>query len=123
MNFLKVLPINKNCALTFTNERPSLSCRNTTSFSASKDDKNEEEEEKESNVEAGAAAVLLEESACAKEACACKDGEPNPEFTRFLSFERRESRAPRLAFPAVVSAPATGGDKLMDEKLPVRNKK
>ena len=111
-----------NGALTLTSERPSLSCRNTTSFSASKDDKNKEEEE-ESIVDAGAAAVLLEESSCAKEACACKDVEPNPEFTRFLSFVRRESRTPWLAFSAVVSAPATCGDKLMDENLPIRNKK
>lgn len=48
----------KKGALTLTNDSPSLSCRNTTSFSASKDDKKEEEKEEESTAAAGAAAVL-----------------------------------------------------------------
>lgn len=41
-------------ALTLTSERPNLSCRNTTSFSASKDDKKEEKED-EGSTDAGTA--------------------------------------------------------------------
>lgn len=112
---------------TLTSDSPSLSRRNTTSFSASKDDKKEEEE---SNVAADAASL-------AAEGGVCKDEELDPEVTRCFSFARKESSAPWLTSPAVVSAPAvevavavavapstvTDGDKLMDENLPVQSKK